>query len=55
MKLIIMQFSPWSIFLPFRLKYLPQHSVLETLSLCSSSKVREHTQFYILLLINYYL
>jgi hypothetical protein len=27
MKLIIMQFSPWSIFLPFRSKYLPQHSV----------------------------
>jgi hypothetical protein len=28
MKLIIMQFSPWSIFLPFRPKYL-QHSVLK--------------------------
>jgi hypothetical protein len=27
MKLIIMQFSPWSIFHPFRSKYLPQHSV----------------------------
>jgi hypothetical protein len=27
-KFIIMQFSPWSIFLPFRSKYLPQHSVL---------------------------
>jgi len=26
-KLIVMQFSPWSIFLPFRSKYLPQHSV----------------------------
>jgi hypothetical protein len=24
-KFIIMQFSPWSIFLPFRSKYLPQH------------------------------
>jgi hypothetical protein len=29
MKLIIMQFSPWSIFLPFRSKYLPQHSALK--------------------------
>jgi hypothetical protein len=25
---IIMQFSPWSVFLPFRSKYLPQHSAL---------------------------
>jgi hypothetical protein len=25
----IMQFSPWSIFLPFRSKYLPQYSVLK--------------------------
>jgi hypothetical protein len=23
------QFSPWSVFLPFRSKYLPQHSVLK--------------------------
>jgi hypothetical protein len=29
MKFIIMQFSPRSIFLPFRSKYLPQHSVLK--------------------------
>jgi hypothetical protein len=29
MKFIIMQFSPWSIFLPFRSKYPPQHSVLK--------------------------
>jgi hypothetical protein len=29
MKLIIMQFSPRSVFLPFRFKYLPQHSVLK--------------------------
>jgi hypothetical protein len=28
-KFIIMQFSPWSVFLPFRSKY-PQHSVLVT-------------------------
>jgi hypothetical protein len=28
MKYVIMQFSPWSVFLPFRSKYLPQHSVL---------------------------
>jgi hypothetical protein len=28
MKFIIMQFSPWSAFLPFRSKYPPQHSVL---------------------------
>jgi hypothetical protein len=28
-KFIIMQFSPWTIFLPFRSKYLPQHSVLK--------------------------
>jgi hypothetical protein len=28
-KFIIMQFSPWSVFLPFRSKYLPQHSVLK--------------------------
>jgi hypothetical protein len=27
-KFIIMQFSPWSIFLPFSSKYLPPHSVL---------------------------
>jgi hypothetical protein len=40
-KFIIMQFSPWSIFLPFRSKYPPQHSVLKTLSLCSSLKVRD--------------
>jgi hypothetical protein len=29
MKFIIMQFSPRSVFLPFRSKYLPQHSVLK--------------------------
>jgi hypothetical protein len=29
MKLIIMQFSPQSVFLPFRSKYLPQHSILK--------------------------
>jgi hypothetical protein len=29
MKFIIMQFSPWSVFLPFRSKYFPQHSVLK--------------------------
>jgi hypothetical protein len=40
-KFIIVQFSPWSVFLPFRSKYLPQHSVLKTLSLCSSLKVRD--------------
>jgi hypothetical protein len=28
-KFIIMQFSPWSVFLPFKSKYLPQHSVLK--------------------------
>jgi hypothetical protein len=28
-KFVIMKFSPWSIFLPFRSKYLPQHSVLK--------------------------
>jgi hypothetical protein len=28
-KFIIMQFSPWSVFLPFRSKYPPQHSVLK--------------------------
>jgi hypothetical protein len=27
-KFIIMQFSPWSVFLIFRSKYPPQHSVL---------------------------
>jgi hypothetical protein len=29
MKFIIMQFSPRSVFLPFRSKYPPQHSVLK--------------------------
>jgi hypothetical protein len=29
MKFIIMQFSPRPIFLPFRSKYPPQHSVLK--------------------------
>jgi len=29
MKFIIMQFSPLSVFIPFRSKYLPQHSVLK--------------------------
>jgi hypothetical protein len=28
MKFIIMQYSSWSFFLPFRFKYPPQHSVL---------------------------
>jgi hypothetical protein len=28
-KFIIIQFSPWSVFLPFRSKYLPQHFVLK--------------------------
>jgi hypothetical protein len=42
MKLIIMQFSPRSVFLHFRSKYLPQHSPFsKTLSLCSSPKVRD--------------
>jgi hypothetical protein len=40
MKVIIMQFSPQPVFLPFRSKYPPQHSVLKILSLCSSLKVR---------------
>jgi hypothetical protein len=39
-KFIIMQFSPLSVFLPFRSKY-PQHSVLKSLSLCFSFKVRD--------------
>jgi hypothetical protein len=26
---IILQFSPWSVFFPFRSKYLPQHFVLK--------------------------
>jgi hypothetical protein len=29
MKFIIMQFSPWSVFLASRSKYPPQHSVLK--------------------------
>jgi hypothetical protein len=33
MKFVIMQFSPRSVFLPFRSKYLPQHSALK-LFLC---------------------
>jgi hypothetical protein len=41
MKFISMQFSPRSIFLPFRSKYLPQHCVLKTLSPCSFLKVRD--------------
>jgi hypothetical protein len=28
-KFIIMHFSPWSVFLPFRSKYLPQQTVLK--------------------------
>jgi hypothetical protein len=40
MKFIIMQFSPWSIFLPFRLKYLPQHSVLKSPQSMFPLKVR---------------
>jgi hypothetical protein len=35
-----MQFSPRSVFLPFRSKYLPQHSLLKN-ALCSSPKVRD--------------
>jgi hypothetical protein len=38
-KFIIMQFSPWSVFLPFRSKFL-NTLFSETLSLCSSLKVR---------------
>jgi hypothetical protein len=30
-KYIIMQFSPWSVFLTFRSKYPPQHSALKNL------------------------
>jgi hypothetical protein len=41
MKFIIMQFSPRSVFLPFRSKYHPQHSVLKTPGLCSSLKLRD--------------
>jgi hypothetical protein len=37
----LMQFSPRPVFLPFGSKYLPQHTVLETLSSCSSLKVRD--------------
>jgi hypothetical protein len=40
-KFIIIQFSSRSVFLPFRSKYLPQHCVLKTLSLCSFLKVRD--------------
>jgi hypothetical protein len=29
MNFIIMQFSPWSVILPFRSKYAPQHSLLK--------------------------
>jgi hypothetical protein len=36
MKFIIFQFSPWSVFLPFRSKLFPR-----TLSLCSFLKVRD--------------
>jgi hypothetical protein len=48
MKFIIMQFSPWSIFLPFRSKYPPQHSVLKKSSVCVppskwETKFRTHT------------
>jgi hypothetical protein len=41
-KFIIMQFSPRSVFLRFRPKYSPQHSVLKNpQSLCTSFKVRD--------------
>jgi hypothetical protein len=40
-RFIIVQFSPRSVYLPFRSKYPPQHSVLRILSLCSSLKVRD--------------
>jgi hypothetical protein len=42
-KFIIMQFSPRSVFLPFRSKYPPHHSDLKNpqSSLCSSPKVRD--------------
>jgi hypothetical protein len=41
MKFIIMQFSPWSVFIPFSSKYPPQHTVLKDLSLSSSLKVKD--------------
>jgi hypothetical protein len=41
----IMQFSPWSVFLHFRPKYLAQHSVLKAFSLCSSLKVRDQVSY----------
>jgi hypothetical protein len=47
-KFITMQFSPWSIFLPFRSKYPPQHCVLKKPSVCVppskwETKFRTHT------------
>jgi hypothetical protein len=39
-KFIIMQFSPWSVFLPFRYKY-PQHPVHRNPQSCSSLKARD--------------
>jgi hypothetical protein len=41
MKFITMKFFPWSVFLPLRSKYPPQHTVIKILSLCSSLKVRD--------------
>jgi hypothetical protein len=40
-KFIIMQFSPLSVFIPFRTKYPPQKQFSETVSLCSSLKMRD--------------
>jgi hypothetical protein len=47
-KFILLQFSPWSIFLSFRSKYLPQHPVLKNPSVCVppskwETKFRTHT------------
>jgi hypothetical protein len=41
MKSIIMQFSPWSVFLPFRSKYFLNTLFSKPHSLCSSLKVRD--------------
>jgi hypothetical protein len=42
-KFIIMQFSPWSISLPFRSKYPPQHSVLYVRPSKWETKFQTHT------------
>jgi hypothetical protein len=41
MKFIIMKFSLWSIFLPFRSRYPPEHSVLKNPQSMSSPEVRD--------------